>query len=130
LRLANAGHKALGALAEPAPAGPARHNDYEVPELATGDAVPAEAVPRASLGAPPSQVGEVLYDGRGNSKGDNNNRTVIAIGVLLLGIAVWLTMRSRSGGRPTDEPSDEDLDAAESNEDGDEDDARSEANVE
>ncbi len=62
--------------------------DFVVPALKTGDVVPG-----ASLGVAPTQRGEVLYQGPKPER-DSNNRIIIAIGVLLLGVAVWLTTRS------------------------------------
>ena len=74
--------------------------DFVVPELKTGDVVRG-----ASLGAAPTQRGEVLYQGPKPER-DSNNRIIIAIGVLLLGVAVWLT--SRSGPSTASEESRED----------------------
>ncbi len=63
--------------------------DFVVPELKTGDVVPG-----ASLGEAPTQRGEVLYQGPPKPESDSNNRIIIAIGILLLGVAFWLTTRS------------------------------------
>lgn len=112
LRLTKADHKPLAALPEPGPAGPQRSDDFEVPALETRDELPAPPA-SAALNAPPSQVGEVLYDGRNKSDSGSDNRIIIAIGVLLLAAAVYLTTRSRSN------ESDEDPGNAESGEDND-----------
>ncbi|MCP4449450.1 MAG: hypothetical protein GY811_29565 [Myxococcales bacterium] len=85
-------HETLASLPEPKTLGQMAPADFTVPKLKTSEVLPSD-----SLGAAPAQMGEVLYQGRPKSKEDNNNRFVIAIGVLLLGIAFWLTTRSTPG---------------------------------
>lgn len=93
-----AAHQTLAGLSEPAAVGMRAPEDFVVPKLKTSEILPSD-----SLGAAPSQMGEVLYKGRPPSKSDNNNRTLIAIGVLLLGVAVYLTTRTPPGQRKEDD---------------------------
>jgi len=90
----------LLALPEPAPQEAVPDQNIEVPELTTGTAIPG-----ASLGDVPTEMGKVLYEGRPPSKSNSSNRFIIAIGVLLLGVAFWLT--TRSPHRSEDEDSEE-----------------------
>lgn len=96
------GYQALSTLPDPKRVGSAALADFEVPKLKTGDLSPSDTMSTA-----PAQMGEVLYQGRPKTKEDNNNRFLIAIGVLLLGVAVYLTTRSTPGAKGEDQAEDE-----------------------
>jgi LPXTG-motif cell wall-anchored protein len=85
-------HEALRSLAPPKTVGSALHaEDIVVPKLELG-----EAPPTSSIGTAPADMGEVLYRGAAPpAREDKSNRFLIAIGLLLLGAAFWLTTRSK-----------------------------------
>jgi hypothetical protein len=87
-----ANYEAIRSLAPPKRVGSVLHaEDIQVPKLTTGD-LPAGS----TMGAPPSEIGEVLYNGPPPpAKKDKSNRFLVAIGILLLGAAFYLTTRSK-----------------------------------
>ncbi len=103
-----ANHEALRSLAPPKRVGSGlRAEDIQVPRLTTGSVEPG-----ATLGAPPREIGEVLYNGRPPpAKNDKSNRFLIAIGLLLLVAAFFLTTRSKEkDSSATDDDDDDDDD--------------------
>jgi hypothetical protein len=98
-----ANHKALRSLTPPKRVGDGlRAEDIQVPKLTTG-----ETSPGSTMGSPPRNIGEVLYNGPPPPAAkDKSNRFFIAIGVLLLIAAVWLTSRSNDSSSPEDDESD------------------------
>lgn len=79
--------------------------DYTVPELETSEMLPVD-----SLGVAPAQMGEVLYQGPPKSKEGNDNRFIIAVGVLLLLVAFYLTTRPGPKSESEEELQDDDND--------------------
>ena len=96
----------LSALAAPIVAPTGVPEDFAIPKLETGNL----EVP-SSLGTPPSQMGDVLYQGKPKpSSGDPNNRIYIGIGIFLLGLAIYLTTRSNPNEKKSwskDDPKDD-----------------------
>ncbi len=112
LRLSKADHEPLLALAAPAPSGPMVAEKFDVPELQTGEELPSDVAPSPSMRERPSAMGDVLYQGRPKNTAKESNRTVIAIGLALLALAIYLTTRSRKSDEASDDASDEASDDA------------------
>ena len=99
-----ANHEAIRSLAPPKQVGSVLHaEDIQVPKLTTGDLSAG-----STMGAPPSEIGEVLYNGPPPpANKDKSNRFLIAIGILLLGAAFYLTTRSKDNdSAPAEDASD------------------------
>ncbi len=95
-------HAALRSLAAPKDVGGGlRAEDIKIPKLETGKP-PAGT----SIGEAPKNMGEVLYRGRSPAKdSDQSNRFIIAIGILLLAAAFFLTTRSKDSKGTSSEES-------------------------